>query len=162
MSLSDSCFDFTEAIIAAARELQAATEHYADSPLDYGAETEALRNACLEVQRFPWNAEAAITLVRLASSVMRYHDTVPGSPHEINRREEMNRLVELLVPDLSAADASVVKRLLPDIIQDTPQAERAATRLRPILSKLGKVTYDMAIKIITDIASDTAKKLLGP
>ena len=132
-----------------------------DSSPGYGSEIAALRNACLEVQKCPWDAEAAITLVRLASSVMRFHDTVQGSPHEDSRREEMNRLVGLLVPVLNAADASEVKRLLPDIMQDMPQTERAARRLRPILSTLGKATYDVAIRIITDIASETAKKLLG-
>ena len=31
-----------------------------DSSLDYDNEIEALRNACLDVQRTPWNEEAAI------------------------------------------------------------------------------------------------------
>jgi hypothetical protein len=46
-------------------------------------------------------------------------------------------------------------------VTDTPQASRAAMRLQTILAKLGKATYDVAIKVITDIASETAKKVLG-
>jgi hypothetical protein len=33
MALSDACFEFTQAIIAAAQELQAKVEYYSESPL---------------------------------------------------------------------------------------------------------------------------------
>jgi hypothetical protein len=161
MALSDACFDFTEALKAASRELLAAVEWYADSPLDYGNEIEALRNACLDVQRTPWSEEAAVKLVRLTTSVMRYHDTVPGGPLEDKHRREMQRLIDLLLPSLDEADLGEVKRLLPDIVQDTSVTEKAAGRLQTILNKVGKATYDIAIKVISDLASETAKKVLG-
>ena len=161
MALSDDCFEFTETIIAAAQELLAAVEWYDDPTFDYGEEVMALRNACLDVQRTPWNAEAAARLVRLATSVMRYHDTPPGSPDENKRRDATKQLIDLLRPALDEADGIEVKRLLRDVVTDTPQTGRAAIRLQTILAKLGKATYDVAIKVISDLASETAKKVLG-
>lgn len=136
-------------------------EWYADSPLDYGNEIEALRDACLDVQRTPWSEEAAVRLVRFATSVMRYHDTVPGDPLEEKRRQEMQRLIDLLIPSLDEADLAEVKRLLPDIAQDTSVTEKAAGRLQTILKKVGKTTYDIAIEVISDLATEAAKKFLG-
>jgi hypothetical protein len=39
--------------------------------------------------------------------------------------------------------------------------EKAAGRLQTILNKVGKATYDIAIKVISDLASETAKKVFG-
>jgi hypothetical protein len=161
MALSDACFEFTETIISAAQELLAAVDWCADLALNYGEEIGALRNACLDVQKTPWEMEAAGKLIRLATSVMRYHDTPPGSPAESTRREDMKKLIDLLRPDLNEPDAAEVKRLLPDVMRDGPQTNRAAVRFQTILAKIGKATYDVAIKIISDIASETAKKVLG-
>ena len=120
MALSDACSEFTETIISATQELLAAVEWYDDPTFDYGEEVVSLRNACLDVQRTPWNAEAAVRLVRLATSVMRYHDTPPGSPDENKRRDAMKRVIDLLRPVLDEADGVEVKRLLPDVVTDTP------------------------------------------
>jgi hypothetical protein len=84
-----------------------------------------------------------------------------GSPAESKRREDMKKLIDLLRPDLNEVDTAEVKRLLPDVMRDGPQTNRAVVRFQTILAKTGKATYDVAIKIISDIASETAKKLLG-
>jgi hypothetical protein len=88
----------------------------------------------------PWEPEAAVKLIRLATSVMRYHDTLPGGPAEVKRRENMKRLIDLLRPALDASDAIEVKRLLPGVMEDTRNTSGAATRVRAILAKLGKTT----------------------
>jgi hypothetical protein len=75
--------------------------------------------------------------------------------------EREARLVRIFRSDLGDAEANEVAVLVPDLTSDTPKAESAALRLRPILLKLGKVSYDLAIKIISDIASETVKKSLG-
>ncbi len=73
----------------------------------------------------------------------------------------MNALVSIFRSDLGDAEADEVATLVPDLTSDTPKAESAAMRLKPILLKLGKVGYDVAIKIISDVASATVKKILG-
>jgi Uncharacterized protein conserved in bacteria (DUF2321) len=161
MSLSDACFEFTQTLVAASHELLEAVEWYADSPLAYGDEISALRQACLDVQRTPWSPDAAATLIRLATSVIGYHDTPPYTPGEIQRRAEMRQLIDILRPALDDADALEVKRLLPDVVGETTETGKAASRLRVILAKVGKATYEVAIKVLTDIASETAKKMLG-
>ena len=161
MALSDVCFDFTQAIVAASKRLQEDADWYVDSVLNYGEELQALRKACLDVQTEPWNPESAVVLIRLATSVMKYHDTPPGNPDENKRRSEMDHLIILLKENLSEADATEVKTLLPDVVGDNPSTTKAAMRLKAILSKLGKGTYDVAIKVISDIASETAKKIFG-
>ena len=111
------------------------------------------------MQAEPWNEEAAIRLVRLAGSIVSYHDTAPGSPGESARLDRMNALVRIVRSDLGDAEANEVAALVPDLTSDTPKAESAALRLKPILLRLGKVGYDVAIKIITDVASETVKKI---
>jgi hypothetical protein len=160
--LSDSCFDFLQSLREAAEELAQATAHYAKPPFRYGDELDALLVACRDVQRAqPWNEEAAIRLIKLAGSVLTYHDTPPGSDDQPARLERMNSLIRIVRSDLGDAQANEVASLIPDLTSDTPKAESAALRLKPILSRLGKVGYDMAIKIVTDVASEIAKKTLG-
>jgi hypothetical protein len=71
------------------------------------------------------------------------------------------RLVRIFRSYLGDAEADEVAALVSDLTSDTPKAESAALRLKPILLKLGKVGYDLAIKIISDVASETVKKSLG-
>jgi hypothetical protein len=44
---------------------------------------------------------------------------------------------------------------------DTPFTSSAVARLKGLLPKLGKSTYELAVKVIGEVASATAKKLLG-
>jgi hypothetical protein len=135
---------------------------YINSPLRYGDELDALLVACRDVQRpQPWNEEAAIRLIKLAGSILIYHDTFPGSHDQPARLERMNSLIRIVRSDLGEAQANEVASLVPDLTSDTPKAESAALRLKPILSRLGKVGYDMAIKVITDVGSEVVKKTFG-
>jgi hypothetical protein len=159
MALSDACFTFLESLREAARALAQESAHYAKSPFRYGEEIDALLRACGDVQVEPWNDEAAIRLIRLARSIMSYHDTMPGSSDESARLDRMNALVRIVRADLGEAEANKVAALVSDLTSDTPKAESAALKLKPILLRLGKVGYDVAIKIITDVASETVKKM---
>jgi hypothetical protein len=60
-----------------------------------------------------------------------------------------------------AQDIQDVEGTLPDIVRDTTKTEGASLKLKRILGKLGKDVYSIAIKVVTDIASETAKKTLG-
>jgi len=63
--------------------------------------------------------------------------------------------------ELSSQDRQEIDSALPDILRDTPKTESASLKVKRILGKLGKPLYEVAIKVITDLASETAKKTLG-
>ena len=88
MALSDACFDFLEAVGGAARKLADEAHWYSapDNPLRYGEEIDALRRACMVVAEAPYDPEAGVRLLRLAASVMRHHDTPPGTPQGLRMR----------------------------------------------------------------------------
>jgi hypothetical protein len=92
---------------------------------------------------------------------MLYYDTPPGVPEESERRDEMKALISLLQADLDHEDAEAVPGIVRNIVQESHVTEVAAARLKLILPRLGKATYEAAVKILTDIASATAKKMLG-
>ena len=80
--LSDACFEFLYSVGEAAGILAKAVHHYSepDGPFGYGAEIDTLRRACAAVKERPYDAEAAAVLLRLAASVMTFHDTPPETP----------------------------------------------------------------------------------
>ena len=163
MALSDSCFEFLEAFGTAARKLDEEIHWYSapENPLRYGEEIDAMRRACMVVAEAPHDPEAGARLLRLVASVMRYHDAPPGAPAKTEREAAMMELVRLLRSNLGTEDASTVSLTVEHITGETPFTAQAARRLAVLLPKLGKATYDAAIKIITDIGSATAKKMLG-
>ncbi len=61
---------------------------------------------------------------------------------------------------LEEADMTTAKEAVPELIGETPKVELAVLRLRRVLSKLGKPAYDVGIKVISDLASETIKKAL--
>jgi len=44
---------------------------------------------------------------------------------------------------------------------DTPKTESATLKMKRLLGKIRKPLYDVAIKVVTEVASETAKKTLG-
>src|ERR1700730_14107137 len=80
VALSDSCFEFLEAVRTAARKLSVEIEDYPLPPYAYDEELRALRRASNDVVDAPWSAEAGSRLLQLAAAVMTYHDTVPETP----------------------------------------------------------------------------------
>jgi hypothetical protein len=63
--------------------------------------------------------------------------------------------------ELNEEDRQEVEIALPDVMGNTPKTESAVLKVRHILGKLGKPFYEAAMKIFTDVASETAKKTLG-
>jgi hypothetical protein len=164
MSLSDACFEFLQTNAKAAEELAAAVHHYAapNYPITYGSEVEALRLACLAVKDRPYDAEAGAELLRLASSVMTFHDAIPFEPERVRLEAEMNKLIKKLLEEpLGADDKAALSATVKNVVVETPFTPAASERLKGILSKVGRSTYDVAIKIIGDIGSATIKKMLG-
>jgi hypothetical protein len=161
MALSDACAEFVWDIEAAAQRLAEMVEHYADGAIPYGIEIEGLRKACADLLHDPDDHAAAARLVKLAVAARRAHDTVPGDPGWADRHAGMRKLAALLIADVGEERAREITNLIPAVAADTAQAAGAAHRLKDLLPKLGKAAYDIAVKVITDIASETAKKILG-
>ena len=161
--LSDACFEFLHSVGEAAGILAKAVHHYSepDGPFGYGAEIDTLRQACTAVNERPYDAEAAAVLLRLAASVMTFHDTPPETPVRLERQAEMKKLIRLLQDNLDGNDAAIVPAVVKNAVAETPFSQQATERLKGLLSKLGKPAYDLAIKIISDIGSATVKKMLG-
>lgn len=63
--------------------------------------------------------------------------------------------------DLSSHDLQELDKALPDVLGDTPKTESASLKMKRIMGKLGKPLYEVAIKVVTDVASETAKKTMG-
>ena len=74
----------------------------------------------------------------------------------------IENLTEILRDDgLDDQQMAAFEAALPDVIRDTPKTESASLRIGKILSKLGKPAYDVSIKVLSDLASETAKKAMG-
>jgi hypothetical protein len=161
--LSDACWDFVHSVEEAAGTLAKAVHHYAapDGPFAYGTEIDALRRACAAVKENPYDANAAAQLLRLAVSVMTFNDTPPDTPEFLHRQAEMKKLIKLLQDDLEGDDQAIVPVVVQNAVVETPLTPQAAKRLKSLLPKLGQSSYDLAVKIISDIGSATIKKMLG-
>ena len=161
MALSDSCFEFMQATADAADALAATVHHYAapDHPISYGLEIDALRRACAAVKESPFDPEAGAELLRLAASVMTFHDTPPDTPESLAREFDMKKLIRLLQATLDYDDKTSVPAIIENVVVETRFTAQAAERLKTMLPKLGKSAYDIAIKIIGDIGSETVKKI---
>jgi hypothetical protein len=163
MALSDSCFEFLEAVQEAASKLAEEAHHYSAPAFvsTYGTEVDALRRAAAIVAEHPYDHEAGSRLIRLAVKIGKYHDTVPGHPAEAENKKEMLELVRLLQSELTGEDVDAVPAVVENIVTESRYTEPATIRLKAMLGKLGKSSYDVAIKIIGDVGSSVAKRMLG-
>ena len=64
--------------------------------------------------------------------------------------------------DLSIEDISKLKESLGDLVKDTPKTTVAATRFKKIMSKAGKSAGDGFRKILIDVITEAAKKIIWP
>jgi hypothetical protein len=163
MALSDSCFSFLTAVSKAAGEFAKEAHHYSapDYPIVYGSEIDALRRTAAIVRDHPYDAEAGARLLKLASTIGRALDTAPGSPELEARQKDIDDLVRTLTAEIRGEDAASLPSIIENVTKDTPYTEKAAGRLVELLTKVGKSTYDVAIKVLGDIATSAAKKWMG-
>ena len=163
MTLSDSCFDFMHGIAELAQQLADDAHYYGapDYPIRYGIEVDALKQASLKVADYPMNPEATEDLIRLALSVLRFHDSYPGWPGYDERERQMRDLIRLFQSNVDDVERDEIASLIPDIARNDERGGAAASRLLTLMGRFGKPAFDIAIKILSDIASATAKKALG-
>ena len=63
--------------------------------------------------------------------------------------------------ELEGQDAIDAVALVPVVATDNPRSEVAALKLKRLMSKMGKPAYDVGIKVISDLVSETVKKTMG-
>ena len=65
--------------------------------------------------------------------------------------------------DISEEEKEVITKDIDEMVKDTPTAQLAATRFKKILSKVSNPTVvETFKKILVDIVSETAKKIIWP
>jgi hypothetical protein len=109
----------------------------------------------------PYDPVAGARLLQLAIAVQRFYDAPPGVPEADTRQIGMKELVQVLQKELEGEDRAAIPAIVETITREGPLAEHAASRLKELLPKLGKSSYDLAVRVIGDIASATVKKMLG-
>jgi hypothetical protein len=80
----------------------------------------------------------------------------PWQTSAIENLKEVLRESELSPEELKEAEKALL-----DVVRDTPKTESASLKMKRLLGKAGKPVYEVAIKVISDIASETAKKTMG-
>jgi hypothetical protein len=64
---------------------------------------------------------------------------------------------------LSNDDRRILNQSLDELIADSPKVEVASVRFKKIMKNVGKESYDVVKTVLTDLISETTKKLLfGP
>ncbi|MCG3117993.1 MAG: 5'-methylthioadenosine/S-adenosylhomocysteine nucleosidase [bacterium] len=160
MALSDSCFQFLDAVSKAAGKLAEDVHHYStpDYPIEYGEEIDALRRACSAVANSPFDAEKGAHLLRLAELVLRSLDGYPRPPKPPEQRAKVKTLVKLLQSGTNSLEASEVPLMVDHLIYETPLTKLAIERLKTILPSLKQKTFDEVIDIISDVGSEPVKR----
>ena len=82
----------------------------------------------------------------------------PWTEAKLKAAQELSDEIE----DLSLEEREILKKSLDDIVRDTPQTTVAATRFKKVITKAGPVVADSFRKILVDVLSETAKKVIWP
>lgn len=62
--------------------------------------------------------------------------------------------------ELNSEEQKVLENSIEEVTKDNPQAQVGAARINKIMKKVGKASADILQKIIIEVASETAKKVL--
>jgi uncharacterized protein DUF2321 len=163
MALSDACFNFLNEVAQAADRLAHTAHHYSapDYLIQYGPEIDALKRMAVQFRDHPYDTEAGSQLLDLASSVGRYLDTPPDAKELPERSTKVAQLLQEMSSDLGMEDNKALRSVVENVVVNTPYTEKAAERLKGMLKKVGGSTYEIAVKLLSDIATAAAKTMLG-
>ncbi len=81
-------------------------------------------------------------------------------PWTAAKLEAVNELSALL-DDLSDEEKQEIEESIRELSSDTPKTPLAAAKVRRLLGKMGQDAYKLTIRVITDVATEAAKKELG-
>ena len=99
-----------------------------------------------------------VTSLALPSFCPECGKQYPWTAAKLKAAQELSDEIE----DLSLEEREMLKKSLDDIVWDTPQTTVAATRFRKLVAKAGPVVADSFRKILVDVLSETAKKVIWP
>jgi len=80
----------------------------------------------------------------------------PWTEAKLKAARELADLLEELKPE----ERELLKKSFDDIVRDTPQTAVAATQFKRLAAKVGKTVAEELRKLVVDIASETAKKII--
>ena len=80
----------------------------------------------------------------------------PWTEAKLKAAKELADLLE----DLSPEERELLKKSFDDIVRDTPRTAVAATQFKRLAAKVGKTMAEELRKLVVDIASETAKKII--
>lgn len=80
----------------------------------------------------------------------------PWTEKAINATLELVELEGIL----SEKENEIFVNSLNDVVKDTHTSEVSATKMKLLMKKFGKVTYDTVFKLIVDISSESIKKMM--
>ena len=83
-----------------------------------------------------------------------------GSAHPWQQSAIANAIEMLEELGFEQGDLVIATAAVTELVADTPKVEVAAIRLQKVLKKLGKPAYDVGIKVVSDLVSETVKKTL--
>jgi len=85
-----------------------------------------------------------------------------GQPYPWTRRKT-EALAEAIseMDELDPAEREKLKQSIPDIVAQTPKSETAALRFKKAVAKAGSVSGEVLMKVLTSVAAEGVKKLLG-
>ena len=81
----------------------------------------------------------------------------PWTAQAIEAGQELAEVLD----GLTDTEKSELTKNIADLASDTPKTPLASARVKRILAKLGADAYQVAIKVVTDVATESAKKQLG-
>lgn len=107
-----------------------------------------------------YQVEGVVTLSAGAPTAPSYcHECGHPYPWSEKKLEAAWELADEL-EELNDEEKEKLKNSLEDITRDSPKTELATTRVKKILGKLGKESYEIAKNILIDLATEAAKKSL--
>lgn len=93
--------------------------------------------------------------------------TVPSFCHNcglpypwVERRLKAARDYAHEIAELSDEDKNVLDESLDELVKDSPQTDLAATRFKRLMAKVGREAAETFRKLLVDIVSETAKKVI--
>jgi hypothetical protein len=78
------------------------------------------------------------------------------------RKIEASKNIISEIPNLTQEEKDLFAKSVDDIIRDTPETVNSSRKIKKLLLKLGKGILKDLRKILVDIVSETAKKILFP
>ena len=82
----------------------------------------------------------------------------PWTESRLKAAKEIAREMRELTPEEQAS----LEKSLDDLVRDTPTTELSGIRSKKVMQKVGKESYEVMKTVISEVLSETAKKVIFP